>query len=162
MMGPLLDLFYHHVFLCHLDNLRYLTFFLPYAMVYLGCFVFLHRFLSCKVMVTSFQETLFMVFLSLRFVASFAKKKLGFRHFTFKITKKSLDNKPPPRERLSTFFILLPYIVFSIAALTGILLKGESGKRDGSFLVDTFWLVLIMAQLVPVLCYVVQEMALGP
>jgi cellulose synthase (UDP-forming) len=162
MMGPLLDLFYHRVFLCHLDNLRYLTFFLPYAMVYVGCLVFLHRSLSWKVLVTSFQETLFMVFLSLRFIASFAKKKLGFRHFTFKITKKSLDDKPPPRERLSTFFILLPYILYFMTTLTAIILKGGTEKRDGSFLMDTFWLVLIMAQLVPVLCYVVQEMILGP
>jgi len=158
MMGPLLDLFYHRVFLCHLDNLRYLVFFLPYAFVYLGCLAYFHRSLSWKVMVTSFQETLFMVFFSLRFIVSFAKKKLGFRHFTFKTTKKSLD-RPPPRERMSTCFLLLPFLVFYTATLTGLGFQAVTGKTS---VVDTFWLVLIMAQLVPVLCYVVQETVLGP
>lgn len=166
MLGPLLDLFYHRTFLCHLDGLHYLIFFLPYALVYLACLLYFHRSLSWKVMVTSFQETLFMVFLSLRFIASFVPKKLGFRHFTFKTTQKSLEDKPPPRERLSTFFILLPYILFYTCAISGIAMKGITGNgnrdRDGSFFVDTFWLVMIMAQLVPILSYVVQETVGGP
>ena len=105
-----------------------------------------------------------MVFLSLRFIASFVPKKLGFRHFTFKTTQKSLEEKPPPRERLSTIFILLPYILFYTCAISGIAIKGMTGNgnRDGSFFVDTFWLVMIMVQLAPVLCYVVQETVGGP
>jgi cellulose synthase/poly-beta-1,6-N-acetylglucosamine synthase-like glycosyltransferase len=158
MMGPLLDLFFHRTLLCHLDSLRYLSFFLPYALVYVACLIFLHHSLSWKVMITSFQETLFMVFLSLRFIASFVTKKLASRHFTFKTTQKSMDDKPPhPRERLSTGFIVFPYVLFYVSAITGMTLKGIANN-----MVDTFWLLMIMAQLAPILCYVVQETVKGP
>jgi cellulose synthase/poly-beta-1,6-N-acetylglucosamine synthase-like glycosyltransferase len=162
MIGPLLDLFYHDTLLCHLDGVRYLSFFLPYAIVYLSCLVYLHYSLSWKVMITSFQETLFMVFMSLRFIASFITKKAGFRHFTFKTTQKSIEEKPAPRERLSLIFILLPYVLFYLLVITGILLKGINQNLDGSFLIDIFWLVLIMAQLVPVLFYFIQGFVMGP
>lgn len=162
MLGPVVDLFLSPhdttttTFLCSLSTTRYLTFFLPYAAVYMGCLFYLHRHLSWRVVITSMQETLFMVFLSLRFIASFVRKKLGFRTFTFKITKKTLDHDDAPKERLSTFFILLPFLLYDASAVAA-MIRRFLIQRDGAFYVDSIWICLILAQIAPVLFYVVQE-----
>lgn len=159
MVGPLTDLLGHHVFLCHLVNHRYLITFLPYATVYVACLGYLHRSLSWRVMLTSFQETIFMVFFSLRFLASFLRKKLGFQNITFKTTRKSKDGEKD--QHISTFFLLLPFLLFYALSGTAMTLRLVRDGVDGALYVDAFWLVLIMFQLLPVLAYVVQERSLA-
>ena len=151
MMGPVLDCLRPGLFICPLNAHRYLLFFVPYAAVYLACLFYLHRLLSWKVMVTSLQETIFMVFFSLRFIISYLRKKIGFRTFTFKTTKKSLVHDT---EHLPTFFILLPFLGYCGLAAFAIL-RQFLFEKGTSFWIDTFWLVMITAQLAPVLLYAV-------
>lgn len=155
MMGPLLDLFCPHLFLCDLGAHRYLVSFAPYALVYAACLVYLHRFLPWTIMVTSLQETLFMVFFSVRFVASFVRKTIGFQKITFKTTKKSMAAaRPAQREHVTTLVLLMPYLIFFAGAAAAL---GMTKKRGTAVCVDAFWLVTMMLQIAPVPLYVIQE-----
>lgn len=152
--GPILDLLEKKIFLCGMTDDDYLRHFLPYAIVYMGYLLLLHRGLSWPVLLLSMQESIFLIPFYVKFFISFIFYKLNIQDFTFKITPKNVSYSNYADHCLGTFFIILPYLLYFLLITISLTLAMEN--KD--FLrVDVAWLVFICVQLLNPILFIIQS-----
>lgn len=131
---------------CNMKEVIYIYSLAPYAISYTLMLLYLHIDVGLSVFITSIQETIFMIPMMLWIIFVFCAKSMGITRFSWKIT---------PKEHItsqygSTMLWLSPYLIYIAAGIYTV-----STVTDK--FINTFWLVFMMFQLIPVPLYVLQS-----
>jgi cellulose synthase (UDP-forming) len=149
MVCPLISFYISTSFLFGLNNTRYLIYFTPYCLTYTLMLFYLHLELSIIVLVTSVQETLFMIPMLLRVLLVFILQSMGISNISWKTTPK--DN--PQSYWCSTFCWLLPYILYIVSTIMCIIYFYDTK----GWLINTIWSLFMCFQLAPIVLYQIQQ-----
>jgi cellulose synthase (UDP-forming) len=149
MICPLLSFYISSSFLCGLDNKTYFIYFTPYCLLYALMLIYLHKKLSLTTLITSVQETLFMVPMLLRVLLVFIFQSMGAHNIRWKTTPK--DN--PKAYQICTFYWLVPYILYISTTIACI----SFFYNSKGWLINTIWSLFMCFQMSPVLLYQIQQ-----
>lgn len=154
LMGPIMDMMNHNIFLCGMSNQSYLFFFMPYICIYITYLLFLHRGLSWPILILSMQESIFMIPFQARFFFMYLIRTLGIHDISFRITPKTTSYHRYKNHHWDLFFLLVPYLVYFALVGYSFFLANQYYEH---ILVDEGWLIFIMIQLINPFCYVFQN-----
>jgi len=152
MLCPLLSFYIDSTFMCELTNKMYALYFTPYCVAYGAMLVYLHRMIPTLTIITSIQETLFMIPMLQRVLFVFLVKSMGISSFSWKTTPK--DNAQS--FQLATFSWLVPYLLY----IGWSLFCAIYYRKTDFWLVNTIWALIMSFQMTPVLIYQIQQLIL--
>lgn len=152
LLGPVMDIFHHSIFLCGMSEHSYIVSFLPYSISYVICVFCLHHNLSWWHVILSFQESIYMIPFSIGFFCT----------FLVRTCKDTITFKPTPKTRKERkknhacflFFLLFPYIVYLSVAMYSIFFAKYIK------LINVGWLIFISLQLLNPSLFFIQSLIL--
>lgn len=150
MMCPLISYYINSTFMCGLTNKMYALYFSPYCIAYGAMLVYLHRKIPSLTIITSIQETLFMVPMLQRVLFVFLLKSIGISSFSWKTTPKNNAQS----FQLATFSWLVPYLLY----IGWSLFCAVYYRNTQYWLVNTIWALIMSFQMTPVLVYQIQQL----
>lgn len=136
--------------LCGIADARYLYTFLPYTVAYIACLIWLHWGVNPTIIITSFQETVFMIPVMLYISIVYLLKSMGVTQITWRTTPKQKTKKG---YACVTFLWLLPYL-----SLCGYGVYTIGFHR--SAVISTIWAAAGMFQVMPIFLYLLQQQCL--
>jgi len=143
MIAPLINAGHDN---CDMEELKYIYSLAPYAISYTAMLSYLHINVGPSVFITSIQETIFMIPMMLWIIFVFCAKSMGITRFSWKTTPKEHVTS----QYLSTTLWLLPYLVYISAGIYTV-------SMDPDKFINTFWLLFMMFQMLPVPFFVIQS-----
>ena len=144
--------------ICGMSNLDYIKHFAPYAIIYVLYLILLHLHLNIFLFILSFQESIFIVPLYLRYLILFIFKQLGCRHISFRATRKT---KTLQKFTIPTFFIISPYILYYLSSISLLIYRINIEHTIYPYVIDIFWILCINCQLINPFLYIFQNIILS-